>query len=112
MSVKGWDTAIARLDAIQRKLSEAPERAARIWLEQDFKPAAKALAPVRTGELRDSIDGEVSPGGVRVFADAPHARFVEEGTTKMPAQPFLGPALKQTKGKLKERIKNEIKKVR
>lgn len=30
---------------------------------------------------------------VRVAATAPHAHLVEWGTSKMPAQPFLGPAL-------------------
>jgi len=112
MSVKGFDPAIARIDAIQRKLTEAPQKAAEEWLEKDFKPAAKALAPVRTGELRDSIDGTVTPHGVRVFADADHARFVEEGTTKMPAQPFLEPAFRQSIGKLQQRIKEALRRVR
>ena len=110
MSVKGFDRAIAKVDALLALMSDAPQEAAREWLEQDFKPLAKQLAPVRTGELRDSIDGEVTPGGVRVFASAPYAKLVEEGTSKQAAQPFLTPAFERTKHKLKERIDKKIKK--
>jgi len=59
--------------------------------------SALAIVPVRTGELRDSghIEAE-DAGNVQsraVVFDAPHAVFVEFGTVKMAAQPFLRPAL-------------------
>lgn len=60
---------------------------------------AKQLAPVRTGELRDSIhkaEPEDKPGqdrlSIDVVADAEHAVYVELGTSKMSAKPFLTPA--------------------
>ena len=58
------------------------------------------------GHLRDAIvtkkmtrQGK-SPAPVIVAADrkvAPHAQWVEYGTAKMPAKPFLRPAWKETK---------------
>lgn len=50
----------------------------------------KKLAPVDTGELRDSIE----PGGKnRINIGAKHAAHVEFGTEHMAAQPFVRPAL-------------------
>lgn len=56
---------------------------------------AQALASVRTGELRSSISAEVVRTGglrMRLQATAPHAVYVERGTSDTPAQPFLRPA--------------------
>lgn len=52
---------------------------------------AKRLAPVRTGRLRASI--EATREGVRVLV--PYAKFVEYGTRKMKAKPFLRPAISE-----------------
>jgi hypothetical protein len=49
---------------------------------------ARMLAPVETGRLRSSI--RVVPQGVEAIVD--YAYFVETGTAKMAAQPFLRPA--------------------
>lgn len=71
---------------------------------------ARLLAPVQSGELRDSIvvsdqllsqprrDGGRKGGGVYVgvlATQAFYAWFVELGTVKMAAQPFLAPAFEQ-----------------
>lgn len=57
---------------------------------------ARELAPVETGELRDSIhyDRDLPDGGT-VRADAPYAAYVELGTVHMAAEPYLTPALMQ-----------------
>lgn len=55
--------------------------------------AAENSAPVRTGELRGS--GRVERAGLTgsvVFGSA-HAGFVENGTSRMPPEPYLGPAV-------------------
>jgi HK97 gp10 family phage protein len=59
---------------------------------------ARAICPVATGELRDSIEAskaETTPTGpvASVSAKAGHAMFVEMGTARMPPQPFLRPAV-------------------
>jgi hypothetical protein len=60
---------------------------------------AKGSAPVDTGEYRDSIHMvELPSGGFRIQADAPHAIFVEFGTSKMAAYHTLAVALDAAKG--------------
>ena len=56
---------------------------------------ARELAPRRTGALRDSIVVARDPvtGQATVEARAPYAAYVEFGTVRRPARPFLGPAL-------------------
>ncbi len=70
---------------------------------------AKEIVPVRTGHLLASInaifgedaedpDSDGSPQAfelVQVVADTPYASFVEFGTSKMAAQPFLGLAAEE-----------------
>jgi HK97 gp10 family phage protein len=110
MKSKGWDKLIQKVTRIRNKVEGAPQRAAQAWLDEDFLPHAKGIAPRDTGEFADSIGGRVTKTRVTVTATAPHSRWVEEGTSKKPAQPTLGPALEATKGKLRERIKDEIRK--
>lgn len=111
MSVKGWGALVKKVTRIRDGVEQAPQKAAQDWVDRDFKPHAQSIAPVRSGQFRDSIDGRVTRTSVTVFAAAPHARFVEEGTSRMAAQPTVKPAFEATKGQLRERIKNEIKKV-
>ena len=57
--------------------------------------AAKANAPVLTGNLRRSIaivDGP-GPQEITIGTDVEYAPFVEFGTSKMAAQPYLRPAI-------------------
>lgn len=53
---------------------------------------AKEMAPVDTGRLRGSIDVQRDGNNHTVTTDVPYAPFLEFGTTRMPAHPFLGPA--------------------
>jgi HK97 gp10 family phage protein len=60
---------------------------------------AKQLAPVDTGRLRSSITAELIRSGRKpkavVGTNVEYAPFVEFGTSKQPAQPFLRPAARQ-----------------
>lgn len=60
--------------------------------------AAKRLCPVKTGRLRASIGWRMAKDGlgllVIVGTNVLYAIFVEMGTWKMAARPFLRPALK------------------
>jgi HK97 gp10 family phage protein len=79
-------------------------------LAQAIAADAQRAAPVATagedavpGELRDSITGTVEQdaGGLPtaiIAASAPYAVFVELGTSKTPAQPYLHPSLYKTRG--------------
>lgn len=74
---------------------------------------AKALAPVDTGKLRDSLSSEVEGMTGRVGTDLNYALYVEEGHRVayrgadgethftgdvVPPQPFLRPALFRRRG--------------
>lgn len=64
----------------------------------DIERDAKALAPVDTGNLKNSIghsDLRIGTSGQLVAEIGPTANygiFLELGTSRMPAQPFMGPA--------------------
>lgn len=53
---------------------------------------AKSGAPVKSGALRDGIQGEVGGTEGKVRTTARHSTFVEHGTYKDPAQPYMAPA--------------------
>ena len=50
---------------------------------------AKQLAPVDTGFMRNNIHAEEDA----VISEAPYSAYVEYGTKKMAAQPFMRPAV-------------------
>jgi HK97 gp10 family phage protein len=54
---------------------------------------AKETVPVVTGTLQSSIGYTASGKSAEIFASAEYAAFVEFGTYKMAAQPYLYPAL-------------------
>jgi hypothetical protein len=59
----------------------------------DIAQDAQRLAPVLTGDLRNSIETlGVQDGVGRVGSDVDYAGCVELGTRKMAAQPYLKPA--------------------
>ena len=62
--------------------------------------AAKELVPRVTSTLMRSIHQEDVPGqvAVAVGTDVPYAPHVEFGTSRMPARPYLRPALAENKG--------------
>jgi len=54
--------------------------------------------PKGSSPLAESIRAEKDPdGGMRVFTDKSYARYVEFGTVKQPARPFLTPATEEIK---------------
>ena len=60
--------------------------------------AAIALCPVgdgREGHLRDSIALTVEGDAAEVSASSPHAAYVEFGTARAKAQPYLSPAFRE-----------------
>jgi HK97 gp10 family phage protein len=63
----------------------------------DTESLAKLYAPVDTGNLMNSIAADkVRELTWRVTANAEYAIYVEIGTRRMDAQPYLEPALRDT----------------
>ena len=79
-----------------------------LWgLAHDIAAAARSRvqtqrATDRPGpsRLAESISVELRPAGADVAAAAPHAVFVEFGTSNMPAEPFLGPSFDEQLGQI------------
>ena len=74
---------------------------------------AKSNCPVDTGFLRDSIKSNVKVENddvlCEVVATAEYASFIELGTSRMVAQPFIRPAIESNKDKINELIKKSVK---
>lgn len=70
----------------------------------DTEATAKRLAPVDTGNLRSSITTQVVGDGLTagVVATASYAYWVENGTSQMAPQPFMGPATAENAPKFYE----------
>lgn len=73
---------------------------------------AKQLAPVDTGNLRRNIVVEDGPTefSKKVSSKADYSLYVEFGTRKMAAQPFMSPAIFSEQGKYYEKLARIIKK--
>ena len=73
---------------------------------------AKKLCPVATGTLRDSIThAAVSENTEAIGTNVSYAPFVEIGTYKMRAQPYLRPAVEGHQTEWEGIIRNELSKV-
>jgi HK97 gp10 family phage protein len=81
---------LAQLKALENIPWIAPVAAAETVAE-----IARQLAPVDTGELRDKIKAKHLSRYSQVEAGAKHSGYVEFGTYKMAAQPYLRPAIDQ-----------------
>lgn len=117
-----------RTDATRVRLKRAVFNATQKVFELDTKKLAKELSPVSPtypsipasrgekridhGTNRNSIDTAVeqTPEGVRaaIFTESGHGGYLELGTRKMPARPYLGPAVQQTVGKIPLEVKEEL----
>jgi len=69
----------------------------------------KKRATFRTGTLRRSIHTEdVSNTEVRVGTDVEYAPYLEYGTKKMTARPYLRPAMDENREKVIDKVKAVI----
>lgn len=71
-------------------------------IAQDITNIAKTVVPVDTGRLRSSITWVIGSTGNGLFArigtNVNYGPFVELGTSRQRAQPYLVPALRQRLG--------------
>ena len=89
---------VTQLAALARDLRGAPRRVER-HLEQavaktarDIAADAQASAPVDTGALRNSISADVGGMEAVIGPGVHYGGYVELGTSRMRAQPYLFPA--------------------
>lgn len=92
--LKGGKQLQALLAKLHAEAEAAGREALKTWAE-DVKEDAQAATPMETGYLRshigDRVKGLVAQVGVW-DRQAYYSVFVENGTSRQTAQPFLGPA--------------------
>jgi HK97 gp10 family phage protein len=93
--VLGWDKLQRQLKALEDLETKAAEMAMASIILED----SQVLVPVDKGDLKNSGHIE-DTNGVRVVYDSDHALFVEMGTYKMEAQPYLRPAIDNGEGRI------------
>ena len=96
-------------DEVLKGLSDAVEQAlTRIGLSAEGY--AKKECPVDTGNLRNSITNEVqsSEKAVYIGTNVEYAAYVELGTTRTKAKPYLKPAAAEHSAVYKRIIEEEI----
>ncbi len=91
-SVSGLEDAIRKTRAIAKSLEKVDVEVILGSLE-DMATYAREIVPVRTGRLRDSIEVSATAWGWSLGASAPYASYVEFGTSRQAAQPYLAPAV-------------------
>ena len=70
---------------------------------------ATSLTPVDTGNLRGSLATQKDGDGVIVGTNVDYAPFVEYGTSRSSAQPYLRPAIDIIRGRAPEIVAEEGK---
>ena len=84
-----YDGALGSLaDGIEERVGAAIAAGA-----ETVKEHAQSICPVDTGALRDSIAVSQNGTSAQISANTDYAAYVEFGTSKMAAQPYLVPAL-------------------
>lgn len=90
-------------------LATAKERALEVC-GQKAESYAKALCPVDTGRLRNSITHFQSGEDEYIGTEVEYAPYVELGTRKMSARPFLKPAAENHAAEYKTIMESELRK--
>lgn len=115
MQVKGLVELKKNLEKVGRNVTDVMDDAIMAGAAV-IEKAAKAKAPVKFGRLRRSITAEIKSKSytfvtVRVGPgkEGFYGRFVELGTKKMPAKPFLRPAFDENVQEARKEIRKVIK---
>ena len=85
----------SNLEQLGTEMVEAMEQAM-YESGKHMQEEAKRVVPVRTGRLRDSIQSRSDATTAIVGTDVPYGKYVELGTRKMAAQPYLHPAAEKS----------------
>jgi HK97 gp10 family phage protein len=94
VAVDGGEEFKAAMERFDSGVQSHVQRQLESWAEA-VKVLAKQLVPVRTGHLRDSIYAKISEWVAEIGSEATYALFVEFGTGRMRARPYLFPAIQE-----------------
>jgi HK97 gp10 family phage protein len=120
VEISGSAELTARLENLASRVGELSDEVL-VELAERIVEDAKALCPVDTGSLRRSIRYERDPSGSIIIAaggggiinpktrrEVDYAAYVEFGTSRSPAQPFLQPALEKNLPNLEDLFSKKI----
>ena len=121
ISLQGVDEIIAKLNAINanvNKLTNTALKAAAVPVLEDAKATTEFKD--RTGKLRELLktSSVKTKDGVKYVlvgvdksdnSEIFYAKFLEFGTSRMAARPFLGPAYERNKHKILDIIRDKMK---
>lgn len=120
--VKGLEDLIAKLNALPAKLEKKVIRAAVRKGANIIRDKARSYVPVDTGDLKKSItvSGAKYKKGTIALAIKPrnnkkkgvtvfYGRFIEYGTSKMAAKPYMRPAYDEAEKEVLDTVINDIK---
>jgi HK97 gp10 family phage protein len=97
--VVGLRRALVRIGTLPARIRDAREEVLTDWADET-RNAAKNRAPVRSGELSNSIEDRKFQDAAYVGVYKPeqleYAEYVEKGTSSMEDQPYLVPAFEWT----------------
>ncbi|QKY78558.1 hypothetical protein SEA_DRYAD_20 [Streptomyces phage Dryad] len=103
------------LDAARNRLRNLSDRVAGVTEEAvaefaaDVETHMKGVVPVDTGKLRDSIKAEKAGNGYTVGPrGVEYASYVENGTSRSPAQPYVAPTIQWARQEGPKRIARRI----
>lgn len=105
-----------KVKEVQQKVKTATKRALKDVVVDIAQDAIKG-SPVETGNNRRSIMFEVGPGGevskkdteAAVFSTSGYGGYLETGTVKMAARPYMKPALDRHIKKLPGEIRANLR---
>ena len=106
MNVQFTDNSKEIIEAMQQSTVRALEKCG-----LTAEGYAKKLAPVDTGNLRNSITHDVDDGEPAAYigTNVEYAPYVCLGTIHMKAQPFLKPAVNDHKDEYRKILENSLK---
>ena len=120
VEISGSAELTARLERLASRIGELSGEAL-VGLAEHIVEDAKALCPVDTGSLKRSIRYERDPDGSIIIAaggggvinprtrrEVDYAAYVEFGSSRSPAQPFLQPALEKNLPNLEPLLSGKI----
>lgn len=113
VQIEGLDRLIQQLEALVPELEAAAKRAVKESAEA-VQAQTRQNVRVDTGNLRDQVDIEYKDNGLTAIVGWKnrhdwYASIHEHGTSRIPAQPSLGPALEAERAKFEERLRQEIR---
>lgn len=109
VTIIGMKLLDARLKALPAVVEQGARKATReetIANSDDMR----ALAPVKTGELKAGVQSEHDTAAIegRSVSTAPHTKYVVHGTSDTPKQDFITPVALRSRRRYPQRVRREV----